>query len=208
MASSSTPWYSPLTLDMLVRVLRTSLFHPFVMWMVPLCLRAQITPFSHPSFIISTAYATFLTLSWILSQWDQRIAFGPPRDVDLDEEVIVITGGASGLGLLVAEVYGLRGANVVVLDVEEPEGWERKGLAFYRCDVGDWGEVQRAAGMIEKEVCFFFRFVVFFFVRLSNLKLTGRKKKIKVGTPTMLINNAAVAHGKPLLELTTEEIER
>lgn len=86
-----------------------------------------------------------------------RIAFGAPRQVDLSEEVIVITGGASGLGRLIAQIYGLRGASVAVLDIAEEKdvkGWEDVGgVEYYRCDIGVRCEVETVARRIEEDVC-------------------------------------------------------
>jgi NAD(P)-dependent dehydrogenase (short-subunit alcohol dehydrogenase family) len=70
----------------------------------------------------------------------------------LGEEVIVITGGASGLGLLIAEVYGMRGATVAVLDVLDLESGDARGVTAYKCDVGDKAQVAKVAAQIEKEV--------------------------------------------------------
>jgi short chain dehydrogenase len=145
-------WHSPLTIDLLHKVLKTTFLHPFVAWVIPLCLRAQATPFTHMAMIITISYAVLLTLLYVLSIINQRIAYGKPRDVDLSEEVIVVTGGASGLGLLIAEVYGLRGASVAVLDVRELEVGEARGVEFYRCDVGNREEVERVAKEIEEDV--------------------------------------------------------
>lgn len=65
----------------------------------------------------------------------------------------MITGGAGGLGLLLAEVYGMRGVSVAVLDVKDaPDGGEARNVTFYQCDVGDRAQVGRAAEQIEKEV--------------------------------------------------------
>lgn len=64
----------------------------------------------------------------------------------------MITGGASGLGLLIAEVYGMRGASVAVLDVRELENQEARGVEFYRCDVGDRAQVASVAKQIEQDV--------------------------------------------------------
>lgn len=75
-----------------------------------------------------------------------------PREVDLSDEVIVITGGASGLGLLTAEVYGMRGATVAVLDVNEMENTEARGVTYYKCDVGDKEQVVKVAAEIEIDV--------------------------------------------------------
>lgn len=129
---------------------------------------------------LSLGYASLLTLWYFLGVLNRQIAYSKPRAVDLSEEVIVITGGASGLGLLIAEVYGMRGATVAVLDTRELEAGEARGVTVYSCDVGDKEQLAKVAREIE----------------------------IDLGTPTVLINNAAVVNGKPLLDLSMEEIER
>jgi NADPH:quinone reductase-like Zn-dependent oxidoreductase len=122
--------------------------------MIPLSLRAQATPYNHLSFQISTTYASFLTIVYILSLFDKRIAYGLPRSVDLSEEVIVITGGASGLGLVIADFYAMRGASVAVLDVKPKSALqESKGIAYYPCDVGDSEQVHNTAKNIKEDVC-------------------------------------------------------
>lgn len=72
----------------------------------------------------------------------------------------MITGGASGLGLLIAEVYGMRGATVAVLDVKELESGEARGVTAYKCDVGDKDQIAKVAIEIERDVrllwCFTF----------------------------------------------------
>lgn len=65
--------------------------------------------------------------------------------------MVVITGGARGLGLCVAEIYGMRGASVAVLDREVEEG-EREGIRFFKCDVGHKKEVERVWETVVKEV--------------------------------------------------------
>ena len=102
---------------------------------------------------ISIGYASLLTALFFLGILNNQIAFKKPRKVDFSEEVIVITGGASGLGLLVAEVYGMRGATVAVLDVKDLESGEARGVEVYKCDVGDKEQVARVALEIERDVC-------------------------------------------------------
>lgn len=172
-------WFAPLSIDLLVKVLNVTFLHPFVCWMIPLCFRAQTVRWDAPRMLGAFAWATLITLSWMASVINQRIAHGLPRDVDLSEEVIVITGGASGLGMLVAEVYGMRGASVAVLDVNDMENGEARGVTHYKCDVGDKKQVAKAAAEIERDL----------------------------GKPTVLINNAAVVIGKSLLNLSLEEID-
>lgn len=145
-------WFAPLSIDLLVKVLNVTFLHPFVCWMIPLCFRAQTVRWDAPRMLGAFAWATLITLSWMASVINQRIAHGLPRDVDLSEEVIVITGGASGLGMLVAEVYGMRGASVAVLDVNDMENGEARGVTHYKCDVGDKKQVAKAAAEIERDV--------------------------------------------------------
>ncbi|KAI6756551.1 hypothetical protein HG530_011149 [Fusarium avenaceum] len=173
-------WFAPLSIDLLLKVLNTTLLHPFVCWIIPLCFRAQTVKWEAPPMVAAIAWATIVTLFWMASVINQRIAHGIPREVDLSEEVIVITGGASGLGLLIAEVYGMRGATVAVLDVNGMENTEARGVTYYKCDVGNKEQVAKVALEIEKDL----------------------------GTPTVLINNAAIVIGKTLLDLSLDEIDK
>jgi len=146
-------WFAPLSIDLIVKVFKTTFFHPFVSWIIPLCFRAQNMKYQDTPVLVSIGWATFITLIWVAGVINNRLAFGLPREVDLSEEVIVITGGASGLGLLIAEVYGMRGATVAVLDVEEMENGEARGVTYYKCDVTDKAQLESVAKKIEQEVC-------------------------------------------------------
>jgi hypothetical protein len=165
------PWHAHLTFDLILHVLSRSVFHPFICFLVPLCLRSQLTPYTHPAFIYTTAWACVVSAWWVLAIVNQRIAYGRPREVRFgndergkdddggdEEEVVVITGGCSGLGRLLAEIFGLRGIGVAVLDIREPEGGrekveEEEGWRWYECDVGKWEEVERVKGEVERNVC-------------------------------------------------------
>jgi len=173
-------WAKPLSVDLFLKVLNVTFFHPFVAWMVPLCMRAQAMPWDHIAIQIAIGYAWFPTAMFFLGVFNRQIAYTKAREVKFSDEVIVITGGASGLGLLIAEVYGMRGATVAVLDVKDLESGEARGVSYYKCDVGDKDQVAKVALEIERDL----------------------------GTPTILINNAAVVNGKPLLDLSLDEIER
>ncbi|KAL5347444.1 hypothetical protein ACLOAV_007756 [Pseudogymnoascus australis] len=175
----SDSWASPITIDLLLKVANVTFLHPFVAWMIPLCLRAQVYPWTSPVMQSAILYASVLTLLFFLGVLNRQIAYSKPRVVDLGEEVIVITGGASGLGLLVAEVYGMRGATVAVLDVADLEAGEARGVTVYKCDVGDAAQVAKVAAQIELEL----------------------------GTPTILINNAGVVNGTTLLDTSISQIQ-
>lgn len=145
-----------ITIDLLLKVANVTFLHPFVAWMIPLCLRAQEYPMDCFSMRASITWAAALTLLFFLELLNKQAAYSQPREVDLSEEVIVITGGASGLGLLIAETYGMRGASVAVLDTKTLEEGEARGVRSYGCDVSDASQVAKVAATIEKDVCFSF----------------------------------------------------
>lgn len=142
------------------------MLQPFFAWMLPLSLRAITIPYSHISFQLTVAYATFLTFFWFLASWNRKLAFGSSREVDVSEEIVVITGGARGLGKVIADFYCMKGSTVAVLDVEvnerdkdEVEGGEDEdkdegnGIQYYQCDVGNAKEVQAVYKRLTEEVC-------------------------------------------------------
>jgi hypothetical protein len=131
-----------------------TLFHPVVSWVVVLCLRAQYTPYGNPEMRIAIAWSILMSAVGIFGIISDRVAFGSPREVDLAEEVIVITGGVEGLGGLLAETYGMRNANIAVLDtkkVDQDEA-EDKGVLYYECDVSDAKQVEAIAAKIVEDV--------------------------------------------------------
>ena len=148
------PWHHYLTIDLIWYVLGYTVFHPFVSWVVVLCLRAQYTPYEALEMRIATAWAMLMSINGIFGLISDRIAFGSPREVDLAEEVIVVTGGVDGLGGLLAETYGMRNANVAVLDTKkvDEEVAENTGVLYYECDVSDAQQVEAAAAKVVEDV--------------------------------------------------------
>lgn len=148
------PWQRHLSIDLIWYVLQYTLFHPFVSWVVVLCLRAQYTAYGAPEMRIAVAWSILMSAIGIFSIASERIAYGAPREVDLADEVIVITGGVDGLGGLLAETYGMRNANIAVLDtkVVDQDEAEEKGVVYYKCDVSDAKQVEAAAAKIVEDV--------------------------------------------------------
>ncbi|PWY76300.1 NAD(P)-binding protein, partial [Aspergillus heteromorphus CBS 117.55] len=144
------PLYPPiLTIDLLLTVLRKTLLHPFPAWLTVICLRAQATPYTATPFLITSVYASLLTILYLLSAINRWIGYGAPRTVDLSDEVVVVTGGASGLGLLIARIYGLRGVSVAVLDVRGEE--DVRAGEGWRC-AGDEDGAGGVLGRVEREL--------------------------------------------------------
>lgn len=158
------------TIDTLIKLLTTAVFAPVPALLLPLThLSISPTSYTHPSpafqsfLLFYTLPILFIHLYLYLdnlfaySKWGY---YGPPRKIDWKSEVVVITGGAGGLGRSLAEIFASRGVPVAVLDVkgeeEEKRGvWEEMGVRWYFCDVGDRGMVERVAARIGEEVCDF-----------------------------------------------------
>jgi NAD(P)-dependent dehydrogenase (short-subunit alcohol dehydrogenase family) len=110
----------------------------------------------------------------------------------LQDKVVVVTGGASGIGRAIAMLFAREGARVVIGDVTETplEGGvpTREVIAagggivrFRRCDVSEWDDVDALVGSAVAE-----------FGRLDAM-----------------VNNAAIrGEGRPLLETSEQDWDR
>ena len=77
--------------------------------------------------------------------------------MDWKNEVVVITGGKGGLGSVLAEILGMRGVGIAVLDVsvtKEEEKVKDGIVNYYKCDVGNIEEVERIWARVIHHVCF------------------------------------------------------
>lgn len=74
---------------------------------------------------------------------------------DFSNKVIVITGGASGIGAATAREAAASGADVVVLDLDEEGGAalaaEHDNITFHRLDVSRHDDVQSVIGAVAAE---------------------------------------------------------
>ena len=180
-----------------------TVLNPWVAWLSVLALHFQPVPVTSTYFIVSVVYSVCLTFARVSALVNKHIAYRWPRAVRLDAgkegEVIVVTGGASGLGLLIVRAYALRGFRVAVLDVQQVENDDHYGrVCCYRCDVGNREQVESTRSRIEKDVGLCFIYLAALCSDFSQL-----------GTPTVLINCAAARiNGLPLLSLPAESVQR
>lgn len=108
------------------------------------------------------------------------------RDFELTGRLAVITGGAKGIGLAVAETFVAAGAIVAIADRDAVAGkaaaaalnGKRQGSAsFFRLDVTSRADAERAAGEISGEL----------------------------GVPDILVNNAGIVRNAPAADVSAED---
>lgn len=92
----------------------------------------------------------------------------------------IVTGGTRGIGRATVERLAADGGAVVFCGREEPDGDERPGTAFVRCDVG-----------VERDVVSLVRACV-----------------SRFGPPTLLVNNAGVNANYDATRMSEDEWER
>jgi all-trans-retinol dehydrogenase (NAD+) len=102
---------------------------------------------------------------------------------------VLITGSASGIGRLMAQKIAARGGKVILWDIDRAglealcdqlERWGYRAAAYHQCDLSDREEIEESA----------------------------RRVLAEQGDVDILINNAGIVSGKPLLELSDEAIRR
>jgi hypothetical protein len=173
LTQDALPWYQFLSIDLIIRVLRITFFHPILAWLYPLALRAQAFRIHMRPLQVSIAFALLVDLCWLLGQLNVAARNGkfarrakthggvgkaaaPAEDVDdeeaFGEDVVVVTGGSSGLGQLVAEIFALKGISVAILDVKKPQLEGNYAIEYYECDVSDVEAVKRVAQQIRTDV--------------------------------------------------------
>ena len=194
------PWYNHITLDLILYVLNRSIFHPAIVLIFWLCL-AAVPPHHHrhPLGNPTVYYASFLLLIRLLALLNHRLTYGPARNISWDNEVVVITGGATGLGRTIAELLLIkhRGVKVAIIDVKEADGTARSWM--------------RTGGEFESRLwwgCIDIR-------NSAAVKIMAGRIKEELGNPTIVVNNAAMSvHALPLVAgdydaaLTSQQAER
>ncbi|WVQ83557.1 hypothetical protein IAT38_005698 [Cryptococcus sp. DSM 104549] len=190
---SEPPVYDPrephlvfdnLDLDVVIKVFSKTLFSPFFVLFLPLTFLSQVHS-DHPAFIISCVWTVFVCSISTWNHIDRIYAnqsswiFAPPK-LKWEEQIVLITGGGSGIGALLAETLAMRNVPVVVLTKEAPKYESaNENIYTYTCDVSDCKQVEAVAGKVREEV----------------------------GDPTIIVNNAGVVKGKLLLDLTEDDVK-
>ncbi|KAG9247346.1 hypothetical protein BJ878DRAFT_195063 [Calycina marina] len=131
------------------------------------------------TFALLFSFGLLRRISAKLSQWGLN-NYRPDATFVKSEELIIITGGTSGIGALTALEFAKEEVKVVVLDLFPPKEPLPSGVMFYKCDITSTSQVAEAAEQI----------------RMNH------------GDPTVLVNNAGVAYCRTILDQTEVNIRR
>ncbi|KAJ2359312.1 hypothetical protein IWW50_000034 [Coemansia erecta] len=107
-------------------------------------------------------------------------AMAKPAKVDWAQQVVVLTGGAHGIGLRLLQKLGTTGARIAVIDILDVPMRQSDNMSFYKCDLAD----------------------------SKQLDTTVSEITATLGTPTMLINNAGTLCPRLVHEQTAAEVDQ
>ncbi|EIM85656.1 retinal short-chain dehydrogenase/reductase [Stereum hirsutum FP-91666 SS1] len=176
--------YDSFDIDLVIKVMNNTLLSPFFCFLIPVFFMFQGYTTSDLPVLVPFGWVGALAAFWGL-KWYSRLyrnqgslLFGPAA-LDWGEQIVVVTGGSSGIGELIANTLAVRNVTVVVLDVN-PIVTENYNIVYYKCDVSKWEEVEAVSKKIVEEL----------------------------GHPTVLINNAGVVQGKLLIDLSPEDVQQ
>ncbi|KAF9286497.1 hypothetical protein BGZ68_002865 [Mortierella alpina] len=165
------------SIDFVMQLCNASIFHvSFPFFLIP-CFKMYGFSNENLAFILAAIYGVVLFVVKIAYSFHER---SQRRDgkVDWEDEVVLITGGANGIGYLLAEMLAIRRITVVVLDTQPVK--TALDIDSYICDVSNPQDIARVAKEIREDV----------------------------GEPTILVNNAGIVNGKSIMDLSVEEIKK
>ncbi|KAH7016411.1 uncharacterized protein B0I36DRAFT_298755 [Microdochium trichocladiopsis] len=128
------------------------------------------------------ALAVLGTLSQ-LNEWLSRRKtnnFLTDKSWDWSKEIVVVTGGSSGIGATIVEKLQHRGIKIIVLDINKPSKEFGKNTSFYQVDLSD----ALATASVADRICH------------------------DHGDPTVLVNNAGIGHGTSILSTSEATLQR
>lgn len=171
-------------LDVVLRLIRSTALNPSLL--LPLVLLARYTKqgqdlaILHPDASRRVQNLLYFALARTATHWlSDRVLNNWVSDTyDWTKEIVVVTGGAGGIGGAIVKLFEELGVTVVVLDVQPLSFEASSNVHHYNCDLRSPASVNAVADQIRSQV----------------------------GHPTVVINNAGVARGKTILEADPSDV--
>lgn len=182
------------TADFLGRIVRSSILNPIIS--IPLALSIHwgssndsIPPGWRPileqtrvfTYFLATCGALLHATEFLNTQYQNN--WTSSSNWDWREEIVVITGGSSGIGASLAQQLHARNphTNIVIIDYV-PLTWSPPNgsqVHYYQCDLG----------------------------QASGIQLVCEKIRREVGHPTVLVNNAGICRGFTVCDGSYTDVE-
>ncbi|KAI1019032.1 hypothetical protein LB505_002807 [Fusarium chuoi] len=154
--------------------------------LLPLVLFARLTKkgqdlsILHPSASGHLKTLFYVALArWVSGWWSDKTRNNWVGDkYDWKREVVLVTGGAGGIGGRIVKLFEEMGVKVVVLDVQPMSFEVSANVHYFQCDLRS----------------------------PENVEAVAEKIRAEVGHPTVVINVAGVVRGKTILESQPSDI--
>ncbi|KAL2124629.1 hypothetical protein VTJ04DRAFT_994 [Mycothermus thermophilus] len=170
--------------DTVLKILQNTALNPKLL--LPLVLLARFTKQGQDWAILHpTAYArlnkllVFGLLRAASNYLSRRVLNNGVKDTyDWSREIVLITGGAGGIGGEMVKLFAEKGVKVVVLDIQPLSFPAGPNVHYFKCDI----------------------------TSPKTLAQVAREVRLAVGEPTVLINNAGVVVGKSILDASERDV--
>ncbi|QPH00800.1 hypothetical protein C2857_004784 [Epichloe festucae Fl1] len=172
------------SVEVILKLLRKTAFNPSLL--LPLVLLARYSKKGQDWSILHPTAARRLRMLFCfavvrrLSAWySDKLRNNWVHDKYVwSREIVLITGGAAGIGATMVRCFAEKGITVVVLDVQPMTIKTSSRVHYYQCDLRSPESVASAADRVRAEV----------------------------GHPSILIHNAGVARGKTIMEAEPADV--
>ncbi|KAH7133079.1 short chain dehydrogenase/reductase [Dactylonectria estremocensis] len=124
--------------------------------------------------------AIVYAINRFLNRWSAQEGLLPDDTWDWEKEIVLITGGSSGMGKAMVQIFAEKNIKVVLLDLNPPSGPLPPSVSFFEVDVTSPSALKKASEQIRR----------------------------RVGDPTVLINNAGVSSGASILASSEAEVRQ
>ncbi|GKT53820.1 short-chain dehydrogenase/reductase [Colletotrichum tofieldiae] len=118
-----------------------------------------------------------------VNQWlSQRSAnnYVTDKSWDWSKEIIVVTGGSSGIGAKIVEMLENRNIKTIILDLNPPTTKTGRNVSFYQIDLSEASAIAEIAERIRTEH----------------------------GDPSILINNAGIGNGESIVKVSETKLQK
>ncbi|KAL4748806.1 hypothetical protein BDW72DRAFT_179567 [Aspergillus terricola var. indicus] len=151
---------------------------PIVEQLPPSVQNVVLHPLAPKALLVLLAFAFLRQTNRILTNWSMNN--GERDRFDHERELVLLTGGCSGIGKQMVLDLAKAKVRVVILDIQEPTFMLPSGTAFFKADITSSASIAEVAEKIRAEH----------------------------GDPTVLINNAGVGHDGTILQKPEAKIRQ